>query len=110
MKLIIEARYDYPRNTISFSKPFEVMEETDKYYYCQKIGKNYYKRHENDVRIVLEGCSDNTIIWTSVIVQDDYDKDSLTYKLFFNSVKDALAQRIKEFLQAQIEQIETREQ
>ena len=107
MKLIIEARYSYPKNTISFSKPFEVAEETDKYYYCQKIGKNYYKKHENDVRIVLEGCWDNTVIWKAIVVDEEFYKtNNLTYQLFLESEKQELCKRIKEFLQAQIEEIE----
>ena len=90
MKLIIEARYSYPKNTISFSKPFKVAEETDKYYYCQRIGKNYYKKHENDVRIVLEGCWDNTVIWKTIVVDEEFYKtnnlmicDTLCLKSFF---------------------------
>ena len=111
MKLIIEARYSYPKNTISFSKPFEVVEETDKYYYCQKIGKNYYKKHENDVRIVLEGCWDNTVIWKAIVVDEEFYKtNNLTYQLFLENEKQELYKRIKDFLKAQIDEIETREQ
>ena len=99
---IFEARYNFYRNSVSFSNPFKVTEETDRYYYCSGIGQTYLKKHENDVRIKGDStCNDNTVIWKAVIFE------SSIKEVHFEEIKKELLEAIKEFLRVQIEEIET---
>lgn len=104
MKYIFEARYNYTRNTVTFSKPFKVTEETDTYYYCGEIGKMYLKMHEKDVRIVSSTCGDNTVLWRMGIVTEE--ENSFIFKQYYEDIKKELLEILKDYLKAQIEEIE----
>lgn len=104
MKYIFEARYNYTRNTVTFSKPFKVTEETDKYYYCGGIGETYPKKHEKDVRIVPSTCRDNTVLWRMGIVTED--ENSFIFKQYYEDIKKELLEILKDYLKVQLEEIE----
>lgn len=107
MKYIFEARYCYERNTISFSKPFKVTEEVDTYYYCGEIGKKYLKTRENDVRIVVSPCQVNAVLWRTGIVSEDFvEENNLMFKLYYEDIKREMVETLKDYLKAQIEEIE----
>ena len=107
MKYIFEARYCYERNTISFSKPFKVTEEVDTYYYCGEIGEKYLKKRENDVRIVNSPCQVNAVLWRTGIVSEDFvEENTLMFKLYYEDIKREMVETLKDYLKAQIEEIE----
>ena len=75
--------------------------------YCGEIGKKYLKTRENDVRIVNSPCQDNTVLWKTGVVSEDFvEENTLMFKLYYEDIKREMVETLKDYLKAQIEEIE----
>lgn len=101
MKYIIEITYDFPSNRIKFRKEHEVTSETSEYYECKSIGETFKKRDEEDVKSLIGNCYSGLKVWKSVMDTDGKYTDNK-----INCARWELVALIKDYLKAQIEEIE----